>query len=49
MSPLTYINNWLNICCALVFIMVLIGGGTRLTQSGLSIVDWKPIVRKTNS
>jgi cytochrome c oxidase assembly protein subunit 15 len=28
---------------ALVFAMVLVGGATRLTESGLSIVEWKPV------
>lgn len=35
---------WLFACCALVFAMVVVGGVTRLTQSGLSIVEWQPIV-----
>jgi heme a synthase len=35
---------WLFVCCALVFAMVVVGGVTRLTQSGLSIVEWQPIV-----
>lgn len=35
---------WLLVCCALVFAMVVVGGVTRLTGSGLSIVEWKPIV-----
>lgn len=35
---------WLLVCCALVFAMVVVGGITRLTQSGLSIVEWQPIV-----
>jgi cytochrome c oxidase assembly protein subunit 15 len=35
---------WLIACCALVFAMVVVGGVTRLTQSGLSIVEWQPIV-----
>ncbi len=38
------IATWLLICCALVFAMVVLGGATRLTGSGLSIVDWKPIM-----
>ena len=33
---------WLFCCAAMVFIMVVIGGLTRLTESGLSIVDWRP-------
>ncbi len=32
---------WLRVCIILVFLMVLIGGLTRLTESGLSIVEWK--------
>jgi cytochrome c oxidase assembly protein subunit 15 len=35
---------WLLACCALVFLMVVVGGVTRLTHSGLSIVEWKPLV-----
>ncbi len=35
---------WLLICCALVFAMVVVGGVTRLTGSGLSIVEWQPII-----
>jgi len=35
---------WLLLCCALVFAMVVIGGVTRLTHSGLSITEWQPIV-----
>jgi len=35
---------WLLVCCALIFAMVVLGGVTRLTRSGLSIVEWQPIV-----
>ena len=35
---------WLLICCATVFGMVVLGGVTRLTGSGLSIVEWAPIL-----
>ena len=35
---------WLAVCCALVFAMVVVGGVTRLTHSGLSITEWQPIV-----
>ena len=35
---------WLLACCALVFAMVVLGGVTRLTHSGLSIVEWQPLV-----
>jgi heme a synthase len=33
---------WLLLCCFMVFAMVVIGGITRLTESGLSIVEWQP-------
>ncbi len=35
---------WLFACAALVFVMVVVGGITRLTGSGLSITEWKPIM-----
>jgi cytochrome c oxidase assembly protein subunit 15 len=35
---------WLFICSAMVFAILVVGGVTRLTHSGLSIVEWKPIV-----
>jgi cytochrome c oxidase assembly protein subunit 15 len=35
---------WLLVCCALVFAMIVVGGVTRLTHSGLSITEWQPIV-----
>jgi cytochrome c oxidase assembly protein subunit 15 len=35
---------WLLACCALVFAMVVVGGITRLTHSGLSIVEWQPLM-----
>jgi cytochrome c oxidase assembly protein subunit 15 len=38
------IAAWLIACCALVFAIVVLGGVTRLTRSGLSIVEWQPIV-----
>jgi cytochrome c oxidase assembly protein subunit 15 len=38
------IVGWLATCCALVFAMVVVGGITRLTHSGLSITEWQPIV-----
>ncbi|WP_310468072.1 COX15/CtaA family protein [Sphingomonas sp.] len=37
------IARWLFAVAALVFVMVVIGGITRLTESGLSITEWKPI------
>ena len=39
----TYLRLWLAIVAALVLVMVTIGGATRLTGSGLSITEWKPI------
>jgi heme a synthase len=39
-----YIAYWLLCCCGLVFAMVVIGGITRLTLSGLSITEWNPIM-----
>jgi heme a synthase len=35
---------WLLACCALVAALVVVGGVTRLTHSGLSITEWQPIV-----
>ncbi|MEO8754552.1 MAG: COX15/CtaA family protein [Casimicrobiaceae bacterium] len=35
---------WLLACCALVAALVVVGGITRLTDSGLSITEWQPIV-----
>jgi heme a synthase len=37
------LSNLLFIVAAMVFLMVVIGGVTRLTESGLSITEWKPI------
>ena len=37
------ISQWLIICLLLIFIMVVLGGVTRLTGSGLSMVNWHPI------
>ena len=37
------IAGWLLVCCALVFAMVVLGGVIRLTGSGLSMVNWKPL------
>jgi cytochrome c oxidase assembly protein subunit 15 len=42
-SPDRAIAAWLLACCALIFLMVIIGGITRLTESGLSITQWKPV------
>ena len=37
------IRVWLWCMAGLVFAMVLVGGATRLTEAGLSIVEWKPV------
>jgi cytochrome c oxidase assembly protein subunit 15 len=37
------IERWLMLGALLVILMIVIGGITRLTQSGLSIIHWKPI------
>ena len=37
------ITNWLLSACLIIFLMVIIGGITRLTLSGLSMVEWHPI------
>lgn len=37
------ISRWLLIVAAMVFLMVVVGGITRLTESGLSMVRWEPI------
>jgi cytochrome c oxidase assembly protein subunit 15 len=34
---------WLVVVAGLIFAMILVGGATRLTESGLSIVEWKPL------
>jgi heme a synthase len=38
------IAAWLLACCVLVFAIIVVGGITRLTHSGLSITEWQPIV-----
>ena len=37
------IGAWLLAVCAMLVAMILIGGATRLTDSGLSITEWQPI------
>jgi len=39
----TAVRGWLIAVAALIALMVLVGGATRLTESGLSIVEWKPV------
>jgi heme a synthase len=38
------VGAWLFICAAFTFAMVVVGGITRLTESGLSIVEWQPLI-----
>jgi heme a synthase len=42
-APNRAVRWWLVTIAALIAIMVLVGGATRLTESGLSIVEWKPV------
>jgi len=42
-NPNKYVCIWLASCCFLIFLMIIIGGITRLTDSGLSIVEWHPL------
>ncbi|WP_246274662.1 COX15/CtaA family protein [Hyphomicrobium sulfonivorans] len=38
------VRVWLWFCAALVFAMIVVGGATRLTDSGLSITEWQPLL-----
>ncbi len=38
-----WVAAWLFAGCAMVFFQVIVGGVTRLTESGLSITEWKPV------
>lgn len=38
------VRTWLFIVAVLVFAMIVVGGATRLTDSGLSITEWQPIL-----
>jgi cytochrome c oxidase assembly protein subunit 15 len=42
-DPRRAVAIWLWTLAALVFLMVVVGGVTRLTESGLSITQWKPV------
>ena len=37
------VGNWLMLSSALVIAVIVVGGVTRLTESGLSITEWRPI------
>ncbi len=39
----THVRIWLGLVVLVLFALVLVGGATRLTESGLSITQWKPI------
>lgn len=41
LRPLAF---WLFACCGMVFLTLIVGGVTRLTESGLSIVEWQPLL-----
>ncbi|EGC36625.1 hypothetical protein DICPUDRAFT_54540 [Dictyostelium purpureum] len=43
-EPNKKVGRWLLFSCGLVGAMIVIGGITRLTESGLSMVEWKPVV-----
>lgn len=43
-SRTRHLRVWLWTIVSFTFAILIVGGTTRLTQSGLSIVDWKPIV-----
>ncbi len=48
-SPSTHqgyraVATWLFTCCGLIFLMIVVGGITRLTLSGLSITEWDPVI-----
>jgi heme a synthase len=42
-APDGRVRAWALLTAALVFAMVMVGGATRLTESGLSITEWKPV------
>ena len=43
-AALPYVKAWLIAVAALIFCMVIVGGATRLTDSGLSITEWRPLL-----
>ena len=43
-AALPYVRAWLLGVAALIFCMVIVGGATRLTDSGLSITEWQPLL-----
>lgn len=44
MQPaLVPVRNWLIVVAAMIFFMIVLGALTRLTESGLSMVEWRPV------
>src|ERR1700756_1784819 len=37
------VRNWLIVVAGMIFFMIVLGAVTRLTESGLSMVEWRPI------
>ena len=37
------LRNWLIVVAGMIFFMIVLGALTRLTESGLSMVEWKPV------
>ena len=37
------VADWLFVCCGMIFVMVRLGGSTRLTLAGVSITEWQPL------
>src|SRR4026209_2977447 len=42
-ASLQPVRLWLLISAAMILLTLIVGGATRLTESGLSIVEWKPV------
>jgi len=42
-DPFLAVRRWLFVIAGLIAAMVVVGGATRLTESGLSITEWRPI------
>ena len=43
-SASPWISRWLFLVAGMIFTTLVVGGATRLTKSGLSITEWKPIM-----
>ena len=37
------VRNWLIVVAAMIFLMIVLGALTRLSESGLSMVEWRPV------